>query len=301
MRRIGGGNSDEKSSIAASQIDFKRRVPAIDRFQIERHKIIRRNDFSIRRQSGKFLRWKHLNWLAVRIAFIIRTANAGARQNQTNQRKFTTRMKYFTTLIIVLAVAAGASIGAAADSSSPATARTAIFAGGCFWCMQPPYDQAKGVVKTVVGYTGGSEADANYQKVSAHLTKHREVIQVTYDQAQISYDQLLDIFWRQINPTQADGQFHDIGLSYQAAIYYGNEEEKKLAEASKEKLSKSGRFQKPIVTEILPATQFYHAEENHQKYYLKNPTDVEAYHVGSGRVSFLVENWGGARTKSGLT
>jgi|ERR1043166_3666210 methionine-S-sulfoxide reductase len=216
----------------------------------------------------------------------------------TNQRKFTTRMmKYFTTLIIVLAVAAGASIGAAADSSSPATAKTAIFAGGCFWCMQPPYDQAKGVVKTVVGYTGGSEADANYQKVSAHLTKHREVIQVTYDPAQISYDELLDIFWRQINPTQADGQFHDIGLSYQAAIYYGNEEEKKLAEASKEKLSKSGRFQKPIVTEILPATNFYPAEEYHQKYYLKNPTDFEAYHVGSGRVSFLERIWGGAPRK----
>jgi methionine-S-sulfoxide reductase len=206
-------------------------------------------------------------------------------------------IKYFTTLIIALASVAGANIGAAADPSPPETARTAIFAGGCFWCMQSPYDQAKGVVKTVVGYTGGSEADANYQKVSAHQTKHREAIQVTYDPAQISYDQLLDIFWRQINPTQADGQFHDIGLSYQAAILYGNEVEKKLAEASKERLGKSGKFQKPIVTEILPATNFYPAEEYHQKYYLKNPADFEAYHVGSGRVSFLEKVWGRAPRK----
>jgi methionine-S-sulfoxide reductase len=206
-------------------------------------------------------------------------------------------MKQFTTLMAALAALAGANIGAAADAASPATANTAIFAGGCFWCMQPPYDQAKGVLKTVVGYTGGSEADANYQKVSGHQTKHREAIQVTYDPAQISYDQLLDIFWRQINPTQADGQFHDIGLSYQAAIYYGSEEEKKLAEASKERLSKSGRFQKPIVTEILAATPFYPAEEYHQKYYLKNPADFEAYHVGSGRVSFLEKVWGAASKK----
>jgi peptide methionine sulfoxide reductase msrA/msrB len=192
--------------------------------------------------------------------------------------------------IAVVATLSSANSGAAAEPA-PAATRAAIFAGGCFWCMQPPYDQAKGVVKTVVGYTGGSEADANYEKVSAHQTQHRESIEVTYDPAQISYDQLLDIFWRQINPTQADGQFHDIGLSYQAAIYYGNDEEKKAAEASKEKLTRSGRFQKPIVTEILPAMKFYPAEEYHQKYYLKNPADFEAYHVGSGRVSFLAKVW----------
>src|SRR5438477_1094388 len=155
-------------------------------------------------------------------------------------------MKQFATLIAALTTLAGTSICEAADPTSPASTKTAIFAGGCFWCMQPPYDQAKGVVKTVVGYTGGSEADANYQKVSAHQTKHREAIEVTYDPAQISYDQLLDIFWHNINPTQADGQFHDIGLSYQSAIYYRNEEEKKLAECSKTKLAKSGKFDKPI-------------------------------------------------------
>lgn len=185
----------------------------------------------------------------------------------------------------------------AEDKNAPTGVKTAIFAGGCFWCMQPPYDQAKGVVKTVVGYTGGEGADANYQKVSAHQTKHREAIEVTYDPAQISYEQLLDIFWRQINPTQADGQFHDIGLSYQAAIFYANEQEKKAAEASKESLGQSGKFQKPIVTEILPATKFYPAEDYHQKYYLKNPADFEAYHVGSGRVSFLEKVWGNSSRK----
>ena len=201
-------------------------------------------------------------------------------------------MKQFAFLIAALATLSGTNISKATDPTPPPTTRPAIFAGGCFWCMQPPYDQAKGVVKTVVGYIGGSAADANYSKVSGHQTKHREAIQVTYDPAQISYEQLLDIFWRQIDPTQADGQFHDIGLSYQAAIFYGNDEEKRTAEASKEKLGKSGRFQKPIVTEILPMMTFYPAEEYHQKYYLKNPADFEAYHVGSGRVGFLEKTWG---------
>ena len=188
---------------------------------------------------------------------------------------------------LLSALFAVASLTAVGAEPTPANIKTAIFAGGCFWCMQPPYDNAKGVVKTVVGYTGGSADDANYQKVSAHLTKHREAIQVTYDPAQISYDQLLDIFWRNINPTQADGQFHDIGLSYQAAIYYGSEEEKKTANASKENLAKSGKFSRPIVTEILPAQPFYPAEEYHQKYYLKQPADYEAYHNGSGREKFF--------------
>ncbi|MEO8043921.1 MAG: peptide-methionine (S)-S-oxide reductase MsrA [Spartobacteria bacterium] len=173
-----------------------------------------------------------------------------------------------------------------------AETKTAVFAGGCFWCMQEPFDHVKGVTKTVVGYTGGDKADANYTAVSAHKTQHREAIELTYDSAQVSYDQLLDVFFRNINPTQADGQFHDLGLSYQAAIYFGNEEEKKIAETAKEKLAKSGRFDQPIVTEILPAKPFYPAEDYHQKYYEKNPAAYEAYHVGSGRVSYLAKIWG---------
>jgi methionine-S-sulfoxide reductase len=180
-------------------------------------------------------------------------------------------------------------------ATAPAESRSAIFAGGCFWCMQEPFDHVKGVTQTVVGYTGGSKEDANYTAVSAHKTQHREAIEITYDPAQVSYAQLLDVFWHNINPTQADGQFHDIGLSYQAAIYYGNEEEKKIAQDSKEKLSKSGRFDQPIVTEILPAKPFYPAEDYHQKYYQKNPAEYEAYHVGSGRVSYLARIWGNGR------
>jgi methionine-S-sulfoxide reductase len=198
---------------------------------------------------------------------------------------------------IFAALFAVATLTGQAAEPSPAATKTAIFAGGCFWCMQPPYDSAKGVVKTVVGYTGGSADDATYEKVSAHRTQHREAIEVTYDPAQISYEQLLDIFWRNINPTQADGQFHDIGLSYQAAIFYGNDDEKKKAETSKEMLGKSGKFSKPIVSEILPIQPFYPAEEYHQKYYLKNPADFEAYHVGSGRVSFLAKIWGADEKK----
>ena len=179
-----------------------------------------------------------------------------------------------------------------AVTTTQAETKTAVFAGGCFWCVQPPFDQAKGVTKTVVGYTGGTAETANYNLVSAHKTEHREAIEVTYDPAHVSYEQLLDIFWHNINPTQADGQFHDIGLSYQAAIYFANEEEKKMAEASKEKLAKSGRFDQPIVTEILPRKPFYPAEEYHQKYYQKNPEAFEAYHIGSGRVSYLERIWG---------
>lgn len=199
--------------------------------------------------------------------------------------------KHFLSLILALAAFACPNL-CGAPEPTPSPTRTAIFAGGCFWCMQPPYDKANGVLKTVVGYSGGSADDANYEKVSAHRTKHREVIEVTYDPTQISYEQLLDIFWRQINPTQADGQFHDIGLSYQAAIFYSNEEEKNAAEASKGRLAKSGKFSKPIVTEILPVQPFYPAEEYHQKYYVKNAADYQRYHVGSGRLSFLQKIWG---------
>lgn len=181
---------------------------------------------------------------------------------------------------------------ARAQEPAPAGSKTAIFAGGCFWCMQSPFDKTKGVLKTVVGYCGGGEVNPTYEQVSGKKTGHRESVEVTYDPAQISYDQLLDIFWRQINPTQADGQFADIGLPYKAAIFVGNDEEKKLAEASKEKLSKSAKFPKPIVTEILPTAKFYPAEEYHQKYYEKNSADYQAYYVGSGRAGFLKKTWG---------
>src|SRR5438132_9616381 len=179
------------------------------------------------------------------------------------------------------------------QNSSPAATQTAVFAGGCFWCIQPAFDKAKGVIKTVVGYSGGTEPNPTYQLVSSEKTGYRESIEITYDPATISYDQLLDIYWRQIDPTQADGQFTDIGPSYRAAIFYGNSDEQKIAEASKEKLARSGKFKKPIVTEILPAMKFYPEEANHQKYYQQNPERFEAFEEGSGRTSFKKDKWGG--------
>ena len=178
------------------------------------------------------------------------------------------------------------------QNPSPAETRTAVFAGGCFWCIQPAFDKAKGVTKTVVGYCGGSEPNPTYELVSSEKTGYRESIQITYDAAKISYDQLLDIYWRQIDPTQADGQFTDIGPSYRAAIFYSNDDEKRVAEVSKEKLAHSGKFNKPIVTEILPAMKFYPAEAYHQKYYQQNPEHFEAFEEGSGRTSFQKKTWG---------
>lgn len=181
---------------------------------------------------------------------------------------------------------------AAAQNSTPTVTRTVVFAGGCFWCIQPAFDKAKGVIKTVVGYCGGTEPNPTYELVSSEKTAYRESIEITYDPAKISYDQLLDIYWRQIDPTQADGQFTDIGPSYRAAIFYGNADEKKTAEASKEKLARSGKFKKPIVTEIRAAMKFWPAEDYHQKYSEKNPVHFEAFEVGSGRVSFQKKTWG---------
>ncbi len=180
------------------------------------------------------------------------------------------------------------------NSSSPPT-KTAVFAGGCFWCIQPAFDKAKGVIKTVVGYSGGTQPNPTYELVSSEKTGYRESIEITYDPTRISYDKLLDIYWRQIDPTQADGQFTDIGPSYRAAIFYNNSEERKIAEASKEKLARSGKFDKPIVTEILPAMKFYPAEAYHQKYYQQNPEHFEAFEKGSGRVSFEKKAWGDRR------
>ena len=201
---------------------------------------------------------------------------------------------FLLVLALIFAVPSCAQ-SSAKKQPAPATEpklEVATFAGGCFWCMQPPFDHAKGVVSTVVGYTGGTEQNPTYEQVSNRETHHRESVQVTYDPAQVSYDQLLDIYWRSFNPTQADGQFADIGPQYRAAIFYHNKEQKRLAEASKERLGKSGKFSKPIVTEILPASRFWPAEEHHQKYYLKNPAAYNRYKVGSGRAGFLKSVWG---------
>jgi methionine-S-sulfoxide reductase len=206
-------------------------------------------------------------------------------------------MEMTTKLCVYFLFAAMALPGGFARAAEPTTPnmKTAIFAGGCFWCIQPAFEKAKGVLKTVVGYSGGTEPNPTYELVTSEKTGYRESIEITYDPTKISYDQLLDIYWRQIDPTQADGQFTDIGPSYRAAIFYGSDEEKKIAEASKAKLAGSGKFNKPIVTEILPAMKFYPAEAHHQKYYEKNPEHFEAFERGSGRVSFQKKNWGDGR------
>lgn len=202
------------------------------------------------------------------------------------------------TFLLALGCATLAAVTAAhshAQNPSPTATKTAILAGGCFWCIQPAFDKANGVIKTVVGYSGGTEPNPTYQLVSSERTNYRESVEITYDPAKISYGQLLDIYWRQIDPTQADGQFTDIGPSYRAAIFYEDEQEKKIAEASKEKLASSGKFHKPIVTEILPTSKFYPAEGYHQKYYQQNPEHFEAFEHGSGRVSFKKKTWGSDR------
>ena len=182
--------------------------------------------------------------------------------------------------------------GAFAQIAIPVGEAKAVFAGGCFWCMQPPFDRVMGVTKTVVGYTGGAEANPTYQQVSAGETGHREAIEVTFDPAKISYAQLVEVFWHNINPIQRDGQFHDVGDQYTSAIFYNSDEQHKAAEDSKEALAKSGKFQKPIATVILPAGQFWPAEEYHQKYYLKNSMAYGMYHFASGRAPYKHRIWG---------
>jgi methionine-S-sulfoxide reductase len=179
-----------------------------------------------------------------------------------------------------------------AADPTPATTKTAVLAGGCFWCIQPAFDKTPGVLKTIVGYCGGTEPNPTYELVTLEKTQYRESIEITYDPAKVSYEQLLDVYWKQIDPTQSDGQFTDIGPSYRAAIFYGNDEEKKIAEASKDKLAQSGKFKKPIATEILPTLKFYPAEDYHQKYYRENPGHFEAFEQGSGRVRFKETVWG---------
>lgn len=168
----------------------------------------------------------------------------------------------------------------------------AIFAGGCFWCMQHPYDAVDGVISTTVGYTGGHKKDPTYREVSAGGTGHAEAIRIDYDPQKVSYTQLLDIFWRNIDPTTANRQFCDHGNQYRSAIFYRNKEQRQLAEASRQALEKNKPFAASIVTEITAASEFYPAEDYHQDYYLKNPIRYKFYRYNCGRDQRLQELWG---------
>jgi peptide methionine sulfoxide reductase msrA/msrB len=175
--------------------------------------------------------------------------------------------------------------------NKPETTRYAVFAGGCFWCTESDFEKVKGVIEAISGYTGGHVKNPNYKQVSAGVTGHLEAVKVIYDPARVSFEQLLYVHWRHIDPTDAGGQFVDRGSQYRSAIFYANEMEKQIAEASRKRLEESDQFNKPIVTDILPLGEFYPAEEYHQDYYKKNPIRYKYYRGGSGRDSFLEKAW----------
>lgn len=168
----------------------------------------------------------------------------------------------------------------------------AIFAGGCFWCEETAFEGVKGVATVVSGYTGGHKLNPTYEEVSSGSTGHAESVKVRYDPSKISYAQLLDIFWHNVDPTQADGQFCDHGTQYRSAIFFSGEAQKQLALESKERIEASGRLHAPIVTQIVPASKFYPAEEYHQDFYKKSPVRYHAYRIGCGRDRRLAEIWG---------
>ncbi|TCP52180.1 peptide methionine sulfoxide reductase msrA/msrB [Tumebacillus sp. BK434] len=167
----------------------------------------------------------------------------------------------------------------------------ATFAGGCFWCMVKPFEEEPGILKVVSGYTGGHKANPTYEEVCSETTGHYEAVQITFDPAVYPYEKLLQTYWRQIDPTDTGGQFYDRGQSYQTVIFYHSEEQQRAAEASKQALQDSGRFQKPIATQILPAMEFFPAEEYHQDYHKKNPAHYNRYRHGSGRDAFIERHW----------
>jgi peptide-methionine (S)-S-oxide reductase len=168
----------------------------------------------------------------------------------------------------------------------------ATFAGGCFWCMEHPFDELPGVVSVTSGYTGGQKKNPTYEEVSAGTTGHAEAVQIIYDPAKVSYEKLLSVFWHNIDPTVRDRQFCDVGNQYRSAIFYHNEEQHRLALQSKAQLEKIKTFREPVVTEIVQATEFYPAEEYHQHYYKKNPIRYKFYRTSCGRDRRLKELWG---------
>jgi peptide-methionine (S)-S-oxide reductase len=190
---------------------------------------------------------------------------------------------------IALALAA-----ALLSAPSPAPLAKATFAGGCFWCMEPPFDEIEGVVSTTSGYIGGEIRNPSYEAVSGGGTGHLEAVEIEYDPSKVSYGKLLEVFWRNVDPTDGGGQFCDRGPQYRTAIFYHDEEQRRLAEESKAALDASGKLPKKVVTEIRKAPEFYHAEEYHQDYYEKNPVRYKFYKTGCGRDRILKKLWGAA-------
>jgi peptide-methionine (S)-S-oxide reductase len=198
-------------------------------------------------------------------------------------------------LLRAAAALAFLTIGSAvlAQGTAPEAGRkNAVFAGGCFWCMEHPFDEIDGVISVTAGYTGGGKSNPTYEEVSSGTTGHAESVQVVYDPAKVSYQKLVDVFWHNIDPLTANAQFCDHGTQYRSAIFYQDDEQKRVAEASKEALTKSGRFDKPIVTQIVAATTFWPAEGYHQHYYRTHPVQYKFYRYNCGRDQRLEQLWG---------
>ena len=201
--------------------------------------------------------------------------------------------RHLVALAVLALIAAVSACGGSTAAPAPAPANTevAILAGGCFWCTEAAFDGLPGVVEAVSGYTGGAETNPTYEEVSAGRTGHFEAIEVRFDPTKVTYAQILNVFWRQIDPTDAGGQFADRGSQYRAAIFVRNDEQRRIAEASKAALEAKRWFDKPIATAILPAGSFYRAEDYHQDYHDKNPVAYKAYKGGSGRGPYLERVW----------
>ena len=196
-----------------------------------------------------------------------------------------------TAAFISLFLASMATL-AATPVQVPPGHKVATFAGGCFWCMEPPFDKLPGVVATISGYTGGTKTNPTYEEVSSGATGHAESVDVIYDPKKVTYEQLLDVYWHNVDPTVKDRQFCDGGTQYRTAIFYNDQEQRQAAEASKAALEKSKPFKAPIVTQIVMANTFYPAEDYHQDYYKKNPVRYQIYRSGCGRDARLKQLWG---------
>lgn len=203
------------------------------------------------------------------------------------------RLELLLLLVIPLMMTSCPAKGGGTESSASCRTKKAVFAGGCFWCMEPPFEKVEGVVKVTSGYTGGDVPNPTYEQVCSGTTGHLEAIEIEYDPDQVTYAELLDVFWRQIDPTDAGGQFVDRGEQYRTAIFYGDENEKRTAEASRSALEASGVFPRPFATAILPLKVFYPAEDYHQNYHRKCSLRYQSYRLSSGRDQFIREHWRG--------
>ena len=195
-------------------------------------------------------------------------------------------------IMLFLSLMATAVLASPQEDGKAARLETATFAGGCFWCMEAPFDKLPGVVSVTAGYTGGQVKNPTYEQVSAGTTGHAESVRIVYEPQKIGYKQLLDIFWHNIDPTVKNRQFCDVGNQYRSAIFYHTDEQYRLAEESKKELEDNKPFKGPIVTDVVPASEFYPAEEYHQHYYKKNPLRYRYYRYGCGRDQRLKELWG---------